>query len=743
MDAERQLAQRGAGQTMTIRSLDPQTTALARLNSLRFTASVADTARLLSKWQSTSGSLLVPIAIPLPKVAEEAAARGTTCFRERAKQVRAEIAKQLGLDASAAGKLSFTMNSKEAWFLGPRPKLNQQSTLDAVASTPAKFIELMLQKALIESVSLGSEDTFVGGGFGPGVYLGSISQASKKYLQLAEANFTVNSKHGLLLCDVVSKRYVRKVTAAEYSATTRLANAGEGYLVGVTRIVPEDFFESDARRSPMEGISIDRDKVRRTRFYYLNLLTEFANRLLLKAGVPFERETFVATHYVDDAYIPLEPLANLQRPLVVINTTADFLDDDALAPLTRLAEYLPGYHVAANKKAHFSALDVQVAEIGSVAPKPELNYLYLNGKGDDEMGTVRYAKHAANLEFKPTKAQQAYAALARGEGVADPYTEAKFNLLLKNATVSTATQGLDYGPTDFAALRPGKAQDGDGRQLQEAIKRCLVELSLKEILLGEKPVTAPAMPTGMPNVLTLLASRRVRMPGRQPPMQSIAAVDVRLQEDSIFVTRVRRTPWGDTNSLLDLVFEFPFLQESGKDWVRDGQFWVVDCNSGERLTTWAGNFIPKIILNDAYEGIEHAIGAQDDFQAIQKEEGSQGKFLSKAREFNLLPYYISMFRPEHVKRGERVGLRLPVQDCGTFVRVFVPPEGGISGSGDALSGMRDLVHYGAGGSQTMAGMLDLPLVQLYLHTMTNGILVGGDNSKMSMLEKLARLALEN
>jgi hypothetical protein len=31
----------------------------------------------------------------------------------------------------------------------------------------------------------------------------------------------------------------------------------------------------------------------------------------------------------------------------------------------------------------------------------------------------------------------------------------------------------------------------------------------------------------------------------------------------------------------------------------------------------------------------------------------------------------------------------------------------------------------------------------FLHTMSNDVLVGGDNSKMSMLEKLARLALEN
>lgn len=83
------------------------------------------------------------------------------------------------------------------------------------------------------------------------------------------------------------------------------------------------------------------------------------------------------------------------------------------------------------------------------------------------------------------------------------------------------------------------------------------------------------------------------------------------------------------------------------------------------------------------------------YLAERRDEGSKGRFLSKGREFNLLPYYISMFKPEHAKHGERVALRMPVQDCGTFVRVFVPPEGGVSGSGGALSGMRDVMHYGS------------------------------------------------
>jgi hypothetical protein len=302
---------------------------------------------------------------------------------------------------------------------------------------------------------------------------------------------------------------------------------------------------------------------------------------------------------------------------------------------------------------------------------------------------------------------------------------------------------LDFGPHQLASLRPGKAADADGRRVQEALKRCLVELSLKEVLLGQKPVVAPAMTEGAPRKLTLLATRRTRMPGRRDPEQSIAAVDVEIKDNEIWVKRVRRTPWGDSSALLDLVFEFDFLQESGKEWIRDGQFWAVDTATRQRLTVWSGAFVPKIILNDRYEGIEHAMTVQASHLEAQKEDGGKGRLLSKGREFNMLPYYISMFEPEHAVHGERVGRRMPVQDCGSFVRLFVPPEGGINGSGDALSGMRDLVHYSGSGTQTIAGLLDLPLVVAYLHTMTNGLLVGGDNSKMSVLEKLARLALEN
>lgn len=726
---------------MPVRTLNPQTTAHARLNALRFKCPVAEAAQLLAKWQASHGSLLVPIPFTMPK-AEEGSPRGAGFFHDRAKLVRAEIAKALDLKEDAVSKLSFTMAGKEAWYLGPRPKLDVPSMVAAVAAQPAKFIELMLRKELIESAAF-EEDTFVRGGFGPSVYLGSASQTSKKYLQLAEAEFEVNMKHGLLLCDVRAKRFARKSTAgADAAVATRLASAGEGYLVGVTRIVAADFFEVDARKSPMDGLSLDREKVRRTRLYYLNLLTEFAIGLFTKAGIPFARETFVATHFVDDAYIPLEPLANLQGPLVVVNTTTEAMGHDAIAPLTRFPEYLPGYHVAGNKKIYFPAPDVRVADAIPKQLDPGVNYLFLNGEGDEEEGSIWLSRGATESEMRPARPEVAYAALAKGDAKADPYTEAKFHNLLAQGSVQASSQGLDYGPRALAALRPGKADDADVRQLQEALKRCLVELSLKEVLLGKKPVFVPSMPDGVPRQVTLFATRRIKLPGRQAPEQMVGAVDVMVEGNTFRVTRTRRTPWGNAGALLELVAEFPFLQENGKDWIRDGQFWVVDGKTEDRLTVWGGTFVPKIILNDAYPGIEAAIAAQDQHQAVQREEGGRGGFLSKSRDFNLLPYYISMFKPEHSKHGERVGLKVPVQDCGSWIRVFVPPEGGISGPGDALSGMRDVMHY-TGGSLTTAGLLDLPLVKLYLHTLTNGVLVGGDNSKMSILEKLARLTLEN
>lgn len=442
---------------MPIRPLNG-TAAVARLSAIRFKTSVQAAAQALAVWESSRSGLLVPCSIELPKptTLDDPATAGY--YRDRARFVRQKIAAALRLDPKAANRLAFTMTYREAWYLGPRSNLTRDAMLNAVRASPGKYIELMLLKELIEAAAFDPKHILVTGGFGPSVYLGSLSQTSKRGLHLAEAVFSVNAKHGFLLCDVTAKVFALKPKTDPSSApsVTLAADVGEGFMVGVARLSPQDFFELDARKHPMTGVSLDTVRIRQSRLYYLNVLTEFALALFNKAGVAGERETFIASHCVDEGYIPLEPLASLKRTLVVVNATSEPMHSRALKPLQDLSAYFPsGYHVAGNRKVHFEPLDVRPAEQVPCALDPDVNYLYLNGAGDDEEGSVRLAKASPEPEFRPARASIAYAALARGDSVADPYTTAKFEHLLERDTVTLATQGLNFGPTALASLAPG------------------------------------------------------------------------------------------------------------------------------------------------------------------------------------------------------------------------------------------------------------------------------------------------
>lgn len=166
---------------MSIRCLG-NTSAAARLSALRFSAPVEEVAAALAEWECARNGLLVPIQMPFPKRQDPENSDGepkAKVFTDRARQMREMIAAALNLDQDAASRLTFTMTPKEAWYLGPRPNLSRDSMMAAARSSPEKFIELMLQKEFIEDAAFSPDHVFVSGGFGPGVYLSSLSQNSK------------------------------------------------------------------------------------------------------------------------------------------------------------------------------------------------------------------------------------------------------------------------------------------------------------------------------------------------------------------------------------------------------------------------------------------------------------------------------------------------------------------------------------------------------------------------------------
>lgn len=465
---------------------------------------------------------------------------------------------------------------------------------------------------------------------------------------------------------------------------------------------------------------------------------------------------------------------------------------EAEARLREWTTYI-GQHSVGVRKVSFQSFDLDTRAVASELTAaaalaldftPSRNFLFLNGGEQKEVGVEGYdgedseddENEASNgsggtvrvLQRKigptgevavwaETTPETAYEFMAAQDLAADAYTAIKFSHVMNRPTVAHAFQGLDARLEDVAALGklPVPAEDRRSktykaqRALREAVKRCAVELSLKECLVGAKPLDSLALRVDSPTCYTLLATRRLTGDVRK---QLVSAVDIRVEPilidgvpgGRIAVTNVRRSPWAAADdAALEFVYEFPFLQPKGAKQIRDGQFWLFDRSANQRLTAWRGNFVPRIIANDRYETFEAALRLME---LRHREESGSGdelpKYYSKSKEANLLPYYISMLDEAHQQRGESAGSKLAVQDCGPWLRVFVPTAAGLNGDGDSLSGMRDVMVYSADDQPLQGGLLEHPLTHLYLHTMTTGVLVGGENSKMSVLEKLARLALE-
>lgn len=767
-----------------------------------------ETARRLAAWQHDQGDDAVLALHSLPLPARPTGA-GKGWYRQLPGEVRLMIAGHLQVTGDAVNDLTFAMTSTHAWFLGPPSRGGTASALRTATSTEdaaALYIRLVLLKELIAHGAIDAEDVFVAAGLGPNVYFDTKAAGSRDFLRLAEVVYEVRPGRTSLMCQIVNKVFARRreisLDVGVYEGSShRFVEAGST-LQSLVRLKSRQFVELDAREWPMLGMAFKSKSMRRTRLYFLNLATEFALSVFKKAGIEAHYDVFRATHVVEGGYVPLDELAHLARPVSLVYPSAGGSQSDAsevphaaLQAETRLREWTAyiGLHSVGVRKVSFEPFDLDTCAVApeltaaaalSLDLSPSRNYLFLNGGEQKEVevdqddgedsevdeseaanesgGTVRVLQRKVGpsgevATWSETTPETAYEYIATQDVLADAYTAIKFTHVMNKPTVAHTFQGLDARLEDIAGLGklPIPADDRRSkthkaqRALREALKRCVVELSLKECLVGAKSLDTHSLRVDSPASYTLLATRRLAGDVRK---QLVSAVDIRIEPilidnepgGRLAVTNVRRSSWASAeDAALEFVYEFPFLQPKRAKQIRDGQFWLFDRSANQRLTAWRGNFVPRIIANDRYETFEAALRLME---LRHREESGSGdelpKYYSKGKEANLLPYYISMLDEAHQQRGEAAGSKLAVEDCGPWVRVFVPTAAGLNGDGDSLSGMRDVMVYSADGQPVENGLLEHPLTHLYLHTMTTGVLVGGENSKMSVLEKLARLALE-
>jgi hypothetical protein len=750
---------------MTIRVLDGA--AVAKTNAFLLGCDVTQAAIRMAQWQHRKHAAVIPVAIDPPPLdeGEDEDEPDADAFRRRAERIRSAIVEELALRSHGqirrreARRLPYLLRTdpdtgqQRVWFLAP----NDRATEAAMTAHARRHASIYLELSLLHELATGGdaqiEAAHILAEFGSSVYLWGPGPDDGSVMHLAAVRFDVSEKFNRILCNLQVQAYARERTPDQDDNTATAVDVGHGYMLDVLQFHAHSaaFRRVDARKHPMPGISLKRPVMRRSRLYYLLVLSEFARRILEEAGVPFCQEEFQATHLVEDAFIPAAAVARLANPLHVLSIQGVPLDNRDERPIQDMAQYLgTDFWSGSSHRALFAQPQVEFPTSLPHELSKECNYLFLNGAPQFRHGTA-WVMSTAPCKRHYIQPPRAYALLEAGSTQTDDYSKLKYRHLMEQDSYAYSFQGLNVEPCDLALIGLYRPTEHGHRQrdpskkaetVREKFKRSLLELSLKEALCRHKSIPAATVPADLqPAQLTLLATRRLRV-DHGHYKQLVSCVKVTLEGDEIRVRHATKSRWSrDTQCALRFLADYPFLQPDDKP-IRDGQFWVVDDATGQRLRVWSGPFVPKILLNANYPSMEEVLNLQEE-ELREIHGGRAFKYYSKSHKWNFLPYYMYIFDDsvEHPKLKDRESISL--QDRGEFLRLFVPSAEALAGDRANLSCFRDLMVYQPDDTVLDHGLLEHPLVRIYLHTMTVGLLVAANNSKMSILEKFARLPLEN
>lgn len=722
---------------MTIHAVD-QVMAVARLSQISFKDSLEDVAIKLAKWQISKGSLQVPLAVNLSELKSKN-------YKTLVAQAREHFANKHPMSSA---KPQIMLDRGKAWCLGDVRNQTPEQTLNLAKSHPEIYIRLVLMSEMLANNAImapaGEISAF--SSLGPSVYMTQGTDATNKTIKAFRAEFVFNKALQSLTCDITRKVFFllkHKQKAGQSSKKSSLVDAGDQNTVTFEQLDPEMYGEADARGYPVKGIALN-DQVRSSRIYYLNVLLEQVCSILTAAGVDFSQSTFQATHQVTEGFINADEVAYLARPLRVIWNTGTPMP--ANLPSEATFDHAFGFAGASKTKFQPVAVTFEPADGGYKQLRPDGNYLFLNDRSEDESGSITLEN--AEGEITPTDAYRAYRALEEGTGKADLYTTVKYKLLMDAEKPSHVFQAMHESPEMVVKLLAGhevrKKPENKGDALPphqielnaaaEPLRRCLMELALKEIAAGYRPLPTMEALKAFPQGVQLVATRRIKL-GRQHKVL-VSYCRIEHTDKGAMVTDRKTSKWSDDEcDLDDFVDMFPFLSADGRR-AKDDVVWFIDPATGYRLRISMGRHIPKILINNRYDSYEKGLEAQP--RAERKSD-----LYSKSMEYNLFPYYSSSVDGAVSNLGPNSRI-VSVQDKLCFLRVFIAPAGGLNASsGSSLSLFRDVLLYGDEKHPLGSGLIEHPLTNLYLHSFTSGVLVIGENSKMSLLEKIARLGIEN
>lgn len=483
----------------------------------------------------------------------------------------------------------------------------------------------------------------------------------------------------------------------------------------LTLVSPDRIRKWDGRKTRLEDISFKQSAMTGSRLYLLNRVTETFSDILEQAGVAHERRAFAPTHATTVPRVQLSDIAAVSRPLVVVNNTGASWPAESHS---RLLEALKADGVAFP----------QVSFHKEGAPARDRQWMNNLDQGAACLVLNRRAEESGtSIQVETTRFDRpwdAYHGLAQDILLADDvdaYTWAKFDRLYRRRGAYPVLQGIDL-----------EIEDGNLRlpENMAAIRRCAVELAIKDSFSRNRIPVDMNLPEGR---FTLLHTDRIRLRPdtfKGETLSMAAIVQFEISDGVLHLRETEFLPDIAPDELDALHKRFPCL--GGR--LKGDDFYLIDDERPAFLRRFTGAIVPKILLNARYCGIEDALTDMADGGGV-----SSSGLYSRAANWLLLPYYTGVGDAQ-LKKWRQLSF---IEDRGAFVRYFVPALQPANAS-MGFSNLHDLMVYrqsdGTRYEPVSADLLDDRLIQLYLGTLTNGVMRLNESGKTSLLEKLARLA---
>jgi len=682
-------------------------TPVARTNILELNSPSTDVIHSLLEIGSSGTGTDQIIAIGKKLIEREYKESIADHFKRMHREIKAHIRHRLKLAENELVRYVFDRtinrdNRKQSivyfFYLSDRPEDRQPLLIDEALSSAqgslrvfAGLMNLRLKLELLRE----ARETFdiVQESLNSDYFIGGLLQHSKKHqidfvtaYQLELDCFTVPHSSDRIRIRINLKRSALK--CHKYQTITN-AQLDDELLVlrkGDMRYVMNETLDARTWASKRHFFDVG-DNRRYTLSYSQNLVLDRLESLLNWQSIEYTPIRFQA-NFGSRELISFEPeaVANLSVTLID-NTPSEF---KARMDLSALKGAFNDYFQVVDE---VSATDLPTLD----RLQPDTAYLILNEASkdgssirlnDDELGTFWDAYQASQR------------AGTDGNHQLDYYTALKVDQLRNDQ--HKVIQGLNLSP-EFAA--------GDGKGAATKLKRTATELYLKHCLYIAREVGPVDLAD---QLLTLVSLRRLR--NDKDCLSSVVEVEIR--EGVIHILGIHRYRNNE-----ELLLMHPFLEQRRGALFDDG-FFIYDRDNGHLLTTYS-NRMPVIIGNPNIDFIN------PDPELLNP--GGKVTRSHKDPASVILPYYLS-------PTGKKA-TRAYIQESGPDLLYFVAGAQGAKAKIDRQNLIYNVLVFDNSGQLLRA--IDQPITSTFFKSMTFNVLRVGENSKMSLLQKVARLPLEN